>query len=99
MPCSTRLSPFVAGTNVLATSLENIGAVFHPALTILNAGWIEATHGDFEYYLQGITPSVAKVLERVDEERLAVARGLGVRSMSKREWLYLSYRFDGSGPL
>lgn len=86
---------FVAGTNVLATSLENIGAVFHPALTIMNAGWIEATGGDFEYYLQGITPSVAKLLERIDQERLAVASALGVRSMSAREWLYLSYDSPG----
>jgi opine dehydrogenase len=86
---------FVAGSNVLATSLENIGAVFHPALTILNAGWIEATHGDFEYYLQGITPSVAKLLERIDAERLAVAAAVGVRSISAREWLYLSYDSPG----
>lgn len=86
---------FTAGGNVLATSMENIGAVFHPALTILNAGWIEATGGDFEYYLQGITPSVAKVLERVDAERLDVARALGARSVSAREWLYLSYDSPG----
>jgi opine dehydrogenase len=86
---------FVAGSNVLSTSLENIGAVFHPALTILNAGWIEATHGDFDYYLQGITPAVAKVLERVDAERLRVASALGIRSMSAREWLYVSYDSPG----
>jgi opine dehydrogenase len=86
---------FVAGSNVLSTSLENIGAVFHPALTIMNAGWIEATRGDFDYYLQGITPAVAKVLERVDAERLRVASALGIRSMSAREWLYVSY--DSSG--
>ena len=86
---------FVAGSNVLATSLENIGAVFHPALTILNAGWIEATGGDFEYYLQGITPSVARLLERIDAERLSVAAAVGVRSMSAREWLYLSYDSPG----
>ncbi len=86
---------FVAGNNVLATSLENIGAVFHPALTILNAGWIESTHGDFDYYLQGITPSVAKLLERIDAERLAVASAVGVRSVSAREWLYLSYDSPG----
>lgn len=86
---------FTPGGNVLATSMENIGAVFHPALTILNAGWIEASGGDFEYYLQGITPSVAKLLERVDAERLDVARALGVRSVSAREWLYLSYDSPG----
>lgn len=82
---------FVAGTNVLATSLENIGAVFHPALTLLNAGWIEATGGRFEYYLDGITPAVATVLERIDAERVAVASALGVRTHSARDWLYLSY--------
>lgn len=86
---------FVAGSNVLTTSLENIGAVFHPALTILNAGWIEATRGDFDYYLQGITPAVAKVLERVDAERLGVASALGIRGMSAREWLYVSYDSPG----
>jgi opine dehydrogenase len=86
---------FRAGGNVLATSMENIGAVFHPALTILNAGWIEETHGDFDYYLQGITPSVALILESIDSERLAVTKKLGVRSMSAREWLYLSYDSPG----
>jgi opine dehydrogenase len=87
---------FIAGSNVLATSMENIGAIFHPALTILNAGWIEATGGDFDYYLQGITPSVAQILQRMDDERLAVARALGVRSNSAREWLYLSYDSPGA---
>ena len=86
---------FQAGGDVLSTSLENIGAVFHPALTLLNAGWIEETRGDFEYYHQGITPAVASVLQRIDDERLAVARALGVRTVSAREWLYLAY--DSSG--
>jgi opine dehydrogenase len=87
---------FIAGSNVLATSMENIGAIFHPALTILNAGWIEATGGDFDYYSQGITPSVAIILQRMDDERLAVCRSLGVRSVSAREWLYLSYDSPGA---
>jgi len=86
---------FTAGSNVLATSLENIGAVFHPALTLLNAGWIESTEGNFEYYLQGISPAVARVLQKIDDERLAVARALGIRTVSAREWLYLTY--DSSG--
>jgi len=63
---------------------------------IKNAGWIEETNGAFDYYLQGITPSVALVLERIDAERLDVARALGVRSVSAREWLYLSYDSPGA---
>jgi opine dehydrogenase len=86
---------FTPGGNVLATSMENIGAVFHPAMTILNAGWIEGTRGGFEYYLEGVTPAVARILEAVDAERLAVARALGVRSVSAREWLYLCYGSAG----
>jgi opine dehydrogenase len=86
---------FCAGSDVLATSLENIGAVFHPVLTILNASWIESTEGNFQYYLEGISPSVAKVLEAVDQERLAIAEALGARTVSAREWLYLSYQSPG----
>ena len=87
---------FVAGGSVLSTSLDNIGAVFHPALTILNAGWIEGTKGRFEYYIDGITPSIAKVLEAIDTERRWVAAALGVHCVTAREWLYLSYDSAGS---
>jgi opine dehydrogenase len=86
---------FKAGTNVWTTSMENIGAIFHPALTLLNAGWIESTKGDFDYYSQGITPTVAKILEGVDADRIAVSQSLGVHTVSAREWLYLTY--DSAG--
>ena len=89
------LPQFVPGDNVLKTSLDNIGAVFHPAITILNAGRIEDTHGDFEYYVEGVTPAVAAVLEAIDKERVAVAAALGVRAHTAREWLYLAY--DAAG--
>ena len=87
---------FVAGGNVLQTSLDNIGAIFHPTVTILNAARIESTHGDFEYYLEGITPSIARVLERLDEERLSVARALGIRAHRAKEWLYQAYASSGA---
>ncbi|MGQ9560276.1 MAG: NAD/NADP octopine/nopaline dehydrogenase family protein [Candidatus Oleimicrobiaceae bacterium] len=86
---------FVPGDNIFKTSFDNIGAVFHPALTVLNAAWIEETHGDFEYYVQGASRSVARVLERVDKERLDVAAALGIRSMSARTWLYTAYSATG----
>ena len=89
------LPQFVPGDNVLKTSLDNIGAVFHPAITVLNAGRIEDTHGDFEYYVEGVTESVAKVLEAIDAERVAVASALGIRANTAREWLYLAY--DAAG--
>ncbi|MBT9134523.1 MAG: Opine dehydrogenase [Firmicutes bacterium] len=86
---------FVPGDNVLKTSLDNIGAIFHPALTILNAGRIESTHGEFEFYMDGATPAVTRVLETLDNERVAVAAALGIRAMSAREWLYVAYDAPG----
>lgn len=86
---------FIPGDNIFKTSLENIGAVFHPALTIMNAAWIEETHGDFEYYIQGASPSVAEVLERLDKERLEVAAALGIKVMSAKTWLYTAYSATG----
>jgi opine dehydrogenase len=86
---------FVAASNVLETSLDNVGAVFHPTMTLMNATRIESTHGDFEYYLEGVTPSTAKVLENADAERVNLGKALGVRLHTAREWLYLAYDSPG----
>jgi len=86
---------FVPGDNVLKTSLDNIGAIFHPALTVLNAARIESTRGEFQFYMEGVTSSVAHVLEALDAERVAVAAALGIRAIPAREWLYVAY--DAAG--
>lgn len=82
---------FVPAAHVLETSLGNIGAVFHPGVALLNASRIEATGGMFDYYHEGITPSVARIMRCIDSERLAVAEAFGVRVLSAREWLAAAY--------
>lgn len=64
--------------DVMESSLCNINAMFHPPGVLLNAGWIEHTHGDFLFYYEGITPAVGKVIKKLDEERLAVGRAYGL---------------------
>lgn len=86
---------FIAARNVLYTSLNNMGAVFHPALTLLNAGWIEATGGDFQFYIDGVTPSTARVLERLDRERVTAATAMGVKAQTAQEWLARAYSAHG----
>lgn len=86
---------FIDGINVLHTGLNNMGAIFHPGLTILNSGWIEATHGDFQFYIDGVTPSTARVLEVLDRERVTVASALGIRARTAMEWLKLAYDTTG----
>ncbi|MDQ7793653.1 MAG: NAD/NADP octopine/nopaline dehydrogenase family protein [bacterium] len=84
------LSEFVPAAHVLETSLANIGAIFHPAPALMNAARIE-NGSSFDHYHDGISPAVARVLEAMDEERLAVARALGLRLISAREWLRVAY--------
>jgi opine dehydrogenase len=86
---------FIDGVNVLNTGLNNMGAIFHPALTLLNAGWIERTNGDFQFYIDGVTPSTARILEVLDRERVTVAAALGVRARTAMEWLKLAYDTTG----
>jgi len=86
---------FIDGVNVLNTGVNNMGAIFHPALTLLNAGWIEATHGDYQFYIEGVTPSVARVLEVLDRERVTVASSLGIRARTAMEWLQMAYDTTG----
>ena len=86
---------FIDGVSVLHTGLNNMGAIFHPALTILNAGRIESTGGDFQFYIDGATPSVARLLEVLDRERVTVAAALGIRAQTATEWLKMAY--DASG--
>jgi len=78
---------FMPARWVWKTSLDNIGAIFHPAVALLNAGRIESTGGAFRHYTDGITRSVAALLEQLDSERCAVARALGVGALTAREWL------------
>jgi opine dehydrogenase len=91
----TAYPQFEAVSNVLETSLNNIGAIFHPAPTLLNCGRIESTLGDFNYYTEGVTPAVATILEKMDEERINVARALGVRTTTALEWLKYTYGSEG----
>ena len=86
---------FVAADNVLETSFANIGAIFHPAPLILNASKVDSGV-PFDYYHEGITPSIAALMERIDAERLAVAAALGVITMSAKDWLEAAYGARGA---
>jgi opine dehydrogenase len=87
---------FIDGVNVLQTGLNNMGAIFHPALTLLNAGRIECSGGEFQFYIDGVTPSVARVLEVLDRERVTVAAAVGIRARTAPEWLQMAYNASGA---
>ncbi|MBN1266024.1 MAG: NAD/NADP octopine/nopaline dehydrogenase family protein [Anaerolineales bacterium] len=74
-----------AAENLFQTMLQNGNPVIHPAVTILNAGLIERTHGDFLFYEEGVTPAVGRVMEAIDQERVKIGEKLGVRILPDPE--------------
>lgn len=86
---------FIAAKNCFETSLSNIGALFHPTPMLLNVGRVESDKNGFRYYIDGISPSVAKLVKAIDEERIAVAAAYGVKVLSVEEWMKASYPTHG----
>ncbi len=85
-----QLSPIYAGVTLrdstLDTGLENMGAILHPAPVLLNTGWIESRDKFFSHYYHGISKSIACLLERMDEERLAIADAFDISVRSLKQW-------------
>ena len=71
--------------NVFQTMLQNGNPVIHPAVTLLNAGRIESTKGDFYFYEDGVMPGVGRLMKAVDKERIEIGRAIGVNILSDPE--------------
>jgi opine dehydrogenase len=69
--------------SVFQTTLQNGNPVIHPAVTLLNAGLLERTGGDFLFYEEGVTEGVGRLIEAVDLERQALGEKLGVTILSE----------------
>jgi opine dehydrogenase len=88
-----------------ATSLGNIGAVFHPTAYLLNLPAIRAaerTGRAFSFYQEGIAQNreVGQIVEEVDQIRLQIADALGCQvfglreAPGEREWSSLMRRVE-----
>jgi len=86
---------FAEARNILEVVLNNINFPIHPVVTLLNLGKVEYTKGDFDFYGEGVTPSVAKIMEAVDAERRALGRALGLELPSLYELISSMYRSSG----
>lgn len=79
MPVLRALFPgAVAYGGALEAGLSALNPVVHPPGVLMNAGRIERSRGEFWFYDEGVTPSVVKVIEGVDRERLALGTALGL---------------------
>lgn len=70
-------SAIVEYPNVIACGLCAMNPVVHPAGVLMNAGRVEYSRGDFYFYEEGVTPTVAQVIYGVDAERRAIGAAFG----------------------
>jgi opine dehydrogenase len=72
------LYPFALKKTVIETGMGHLTPLLHPAGCLLNAGRIERSHGEFYMYEEGMTPSVVRVIEALDRERIQIGKRLGI---------------------
>ena len=82
---------FYAAKNVLQTSFENVGAMFHPTVVLFNEAAIE--RGESFFFYRDMTDGLARIIEEADRERLAVAAAYGISPISAYDWV--SYAYNG----
>lgn len=87
---SSLFPAFTKAENVLRTSLENIGAMFHPCVLLFNAATIERNE-EFWFY-RDMTERIAAFIERFDEERLDVGRAYGMELLGVSDWISFAYK-------
>jgi len=68
--------------SILQTSLQNANPIIHPAVTLANAARIEGTGGDFLFYEEGVSDSTGRLIEALDQERIALGAKLGISVLS-----------------
>lgn len=74
--------------DVLESSMNNGNATTHPAPVVLNAGKIEY-YGKHYHYKEGITPSVGRVVQMIDDERKLICRAFGYKEIDIKDRLAL----------
>jgi opine dehydrogenase len=80
---------FLARGNLLAVQLSNVNPQNHLAMLLCNVTRAERGEAWGNYW--GITPAVARLMEALDAERLALAARFGVTVRTVREHFALSF--------
>lgn len=86
---------FIPAKSIIETSIGNVGMILHCAPILLNSGWTESIHSTYKYYYDGITPTISKLLEKIDAERVSVSEKLGDKVETTAEWLKRTYSVTG----
>jgi opine dehydrogenase len=69
----------IPARDVLEAAINNPNPIVHPVATLLSATRIEHSKGEFYLYAEGMTPSVARTYESLNQERLSICKALGYK--------------------
>ena len=80
--------------NILHTGLSGMSVGLHCVPMLMNVNRMDAGQS-FEYYMDGITPSIARIAEKVDLERVALAAALGLTVSPALDTMKKTYSLEG----
>jgi len=94
-----RLSPLfphaVAAANAVFTGFTNANAMLHVANCVANAGKIDRGEA-YKFYAEGVTPSVARLYQAINAERVAIAAAYGASVPTLEDWFERVYGVRGA---
>jgi len=80
IPKLRQFYPMITPTkDVLEAAINNPNPIVHPVATLLSATRIEHSKGEFHLYAEGMTPSVARTYESLNQERLSICKAMGYK--------------------
>jgi opine dehydrogenase len=94
-----KLGPLFPGAvmrrTIAWTSFMNANAMLHVANCVANASKIDRGEG-YKFYAEGVTPSVARLYQAINAERVAVAAALEAQVPTLEDWFALTYGVRGA---
>lgn len=86
---------FIPARSMIETSIGNVGMILHCAPLLLNTGWTESKNTIYKYYYDGITPTIGRLIEQIDGERVMISKILGLEVETTKQWLKRTYHVEG----
>ena len=77
-------------SDYLEMTLNNIGMLLHPTISLLNAGAMESGK-EFRFYAEGASPRTCEVLETIQNEINKIFTILGLKQFNFCNWVNKSY--------
>ena len=79
--------------NILHISFDRAGLLHVPAM-VTNVGFVESDR-EYHHYADGMTPSVIRLVEALDAERIAVAQAYGIPIEPIDDWIFSTFSVKG----